>query len=377
MTLRFELTSSLTQVSASDWDALGSDEHPFTEHAFLLALEQTGCVGGKTGWAPAYLLGRRADGALVAAAPSYLKSHSYGEYVFDFGWADAARRAGIPYFPRFVVAAPMTPATGPRALVASEAPDLRRALGEAAIAAAAELGASSVHWLFLPEAEVEALGARYLPRLGYQFQWYNQGYRDFEDFLDAMSAHRRKEIRRERRQAAAAGLELAVEPAGALSAADWDAVWRCYLRTHEGRWSAPYLTRAFFEACGGQLAHRAVVATARRGGALVAMTLSFERGGVLYGRYWGALEDHRALHFELCYYQLVERAIRNRMRRVEAGAQGEHKLARGFVPTATWSAHHLRHPGLHAAVSSALVEERAAIRAAMAEAAAHAPFRAT
>jgi predicted N-acyltransferase len=364
-------------VAAAAWDALAGADDPFVEHAFLAHLERSGSVGKRAGQVPRHLIVER-DGVVVGAAPLYLKRHSQGEYIFDWGWADAAQRAGIPYYPKLVCAVPFTPATGPRLLVHpdADAASVRAELAAAAWALAGEVGAHSVHWLFVPEGEVGALvDAGYAARRSWQYHFTNPGYRDFDDLLDQMTGRRRKEIRRERRLARESGLELAVEPAHTLSAADLDALHRCYLSTIDAHGAIPYLTPAWWAGLGSVLGHRAWVATARRDGALVAGALAFQKGGHLFGRYWGALEELGMVHFELCYYQLLEHAIRVGLRRVEAGAQGEHKIPRGFLPSLTWSAHRLRHPGLDAAVREFLEREAAHVGSVVDQLGGRSPFR--
>ena len=379
--LTMAVTDSLARVPAEDWDALVGSDNPFVEHAFLASLEEAGCVGPGTGWTPRYLLVHRGSGpdtTLVGAAPAYAKTDGYGEYIFDWGWAEAAERARVPYYPKLTVAVPFTPATGPRLLVHPEADAVavEQLLAKGALSAAQQLGMHSVHWLFTTEQASKTLeAAGYMRRLSYQFHWRNQGWGCFDDYLGAMKAKRRKEIRRERR-ACAQGVVVDVEPASALTPVDLSALHRCYTRTIDGKWGRPYLNRRWFDALGPRLGHRALVVTARRNGALVAGALAFRKGRHLYGRYWGALEDHRALHFELCYYRLIQYACDEGMTLFEAGAQGYHKLARGFLPAVTHSAHWIRHPGLADAVDDFLSDEAKGVRARCAAMAESSPFRA-
>lgn len=350
--LTIEAVDSLTRVPAAAWDALAGEDNPFVEHAFLASLEEAGCVGQESGWIPRYLLARSGE-MLVGAAPAYIKLNSYGEYIFDWSWADAAQRSRVVYYPKLVIAVPFTPATGPRLLVHPDRdPDpIRQALARGARGLAERLNLQSVHWLFTTEAEAKLLASEgYRHRLSYQFHWRNRGYESFEDFLAALRSKRRKEVRRERRRAASADVVVAVEQGKDLSSEDWDRLHRCYLNTIEDRWAIPYLNPRWFGDLGERLGHRSVVVTVRREGRLVGGALAFRKGRHLYGRYWGCLESHDALHFEVCYYQLVEYAIKNGLALVEAGAQGHHKLARGFEASLTHSAHWLRHPGLADAV---------------------------
>ncbi|MCB9682259.1 MAG: GNAT family N-acetyltransferase [Alphaproteobacteria bacterium] len=381
VTLEVGTVATLSEVPAAAWDALAGPDNPFVEHAFLRWLEDAGCVGAEAGWQPAHVVvWQTSAGArtLVAAMPLYVKDNSYGEYIFDWGWANAAQRAGIRYYPKVVGAVPFTPATGPRLLVHpdADADALRPVLARAAREVADAVGASSVHVLFAEAEEVDALVPCGLaPRLSYQYHWHDRGFGDFDGYLAAMTARRRKEVRRERKQAAEAGLTLAVEGLADLDGDDLAALHGCYLSTLQDRWSQPYLTPAWFEGLAARVGHRGVVATARRDGRLVAASLAFTKGRHLYGRYWGALEPVRALHFELSYYQLIDWALAHGIVRFEAGAQGQHKLARGFLPELTWSAHWVRHPGLDRAVRSFLDEEAAHVRALVAAELAQGPFR--
>ena len=377
--LRLSLVGSLSNVKAEEWDPLVGGHHPFMEYAFLSTLEETGCVGGRSGWAPRYLLVHRMGGEqreLVGAAPAYLKDNSYGEYIFDWGWADASQRAGIPYYPKLVIAAPFTPATGPRTLVASGDDEaVRRVLAQGALAAAKELGCHSVHWLFTEAVDQQALvSAGYLSRSTYQFHWRNDDYGDFEGFLSALTAKRRKEIRRERRRARDSGCELAMVPGTDLTLAEIDAIYTCYRSTVDGHGQIPYLSRAFFERLTDPRLG-ALVSVARDNGRLVAMALAFHRGPHLYGRYWGAERFHDALHFELCYYSFIEWGLNNGVTLFEAGAQGHHKLARGFLPSITRSAHWLAHRGLSDAVARFLTEEATSVDASIRHFRERGPFR--
>jgi predicted N-acyltransferase len=378
VTLRIATIEGLGEVDEAAWDALSGEDHPFVEHAFLRSLEDERCVGADAGWQPAHVLVRDGD-ALVGAAPVYVKDHSQGEYVFDWGWADASERAGIPYYPKLVVAVPFTPATGPRLLVhpSADAPEVRAALVQGIRAVADAVGASSVHALFVPEVEAEALaGLGLRRRLSYQFHWEDHGYGDFEGWLATLTSKRRKELRRERRQAESLGLDLAVERVVDWPERDLHALFRCYATTiAQHGWSAAYLTESWFLALPERLGHRALVATARRHGALVAGSLAFQRGRHLYGRYWGALEPVPALHFELCYHRLIAWALEHGLTRFEAGAQGRHKLARGLMPAFTHSAHWIRHPGLDRAVGDFLKTEARRVAAEVAALAAHGPYR--
>ena len=374
-----DLITSLAEIAPGQWNRLAHGDDPFVEHAFLLALEQSGSVGGHSGWMPMHLVLRDAEGTPVAALPLYLKQHSYGEYIFDWSWASAAARAGIEYYPKLVSMVPFTPATGRRFLVAPEM-DLGEAVGpllNAANALAQRLQASSIHLNFLTQPELEAVvaaDARFLPRLSMQFHWENAGYRNFDEYLAKFRASLRKQVRKERKRAKESGLDIRVVEGKDLSRQDIEALQRFYMDTCYKRGSGPYLTPSFFDALDGLLAERVVAVLAYRDSQAVAGTLNFERGSHLYGRYWGCIEDHDALHFECCYYALIERAIDKGLTHFEAGAQGLHKLRRGLMPTAIHSAHHLLHPQLAQAVANYLPSEAYAVQQEIASLSEHGPF---
>lgn len=366
--------ASVGAVAPADWDALVPGDDPFLEHAFLSGLEETGCVGEGTGWTPRPLVARR-DGRVVGAVPLYEKDHSFGEFIFDWGWARAAAQAGLAYYPKLVAAVPFTPVTGRRLLgdEAGVARALEAGLGEAAGA----LRAHSVHVLFCTGDEKARLSATgFTPRLTDQLHWHNDaGWATFDDYLGAMRHSARKQVRRERRIARSHGLELELVPGPELDGAGWDALYRLYRDTVARKGGMAYLNRAFFEHLRSRLGHRVQVAVARRGSRVVAASLLFHKGEVLYGRYWGSFEPLDALHFELCYYLPIEWALEHGVTRFEAGAQGEHKLARGLLPAPIHSAHRLLHPGLAAAVAESLEWEREAVEDEMRLLAEHGPFR--
>ncbi|MFZ5492513.1 MAG: GNAT family N-acetyltransferase [Pseudomonadota bacterium] len=356
-TTRF--VDSLKAIPATAWDALQTDGNPFLRHAFLLALEETGCVGGRSGWASQHLLIEQ-DGRLLAAAPVYAKDHSYGEYVFDWAWANAYQRAGLRYYPKLVVAVPFTPVTGPRLLLApgADGAALLDRAGRALIEHAKALRASSVHWLFTPDRQTAALeGPQWLRRSGYQFHWENRGYGSFDDYLGALTAEKRKKVRRERRQVAEAGIGLRVVPGSAAGEAEWSAMYGFYRTTVARHGAIPYLGEAFFRQLGDTLADAVVLLLAERAGRYVAGALNLQGGGALYGRYWGCEADYHSLHFETCYYRAIEYCIDAGLARFEAGAQGEHKLSRGFLPVETHSLHWLAEPRFADAVADYLSEE--------------------
>ncbi len=359
-----EVVSTISEVSAADWDACANPDpatyHPFLSHAFLKALEDSGCVRAETGWAPRHLLLRDGTGALLGAMPLYLKGHSMGEYVFDYAWADAYERAGGDYYPKLQSSVPFTPVTGRRLLTPEDAPGWR---GEALLNAAVQLtqknDLSSLHLTFVPEAEWHH-GARLglLQRTGQQFHWLNEGYQSFNDFLAALASRKRKAVRKERREAVSAGIDIEWLIGSDITEAHWDSFYAFYLDTSNRKWGQPYLNRAFFSRVHAAMPEQVALCLARRDERYIAGALNFIGGDALYGRYWGAIEHHPCLHFEVCYYQAIELAIERRLARVEAGAQGEHKLARGYVPQTTYSLHYLAHPGLADAVEQFLKRER-------------------
>ncbi len=356
----------------------GNLYNPFVSHDFLSSLEQSHAVGGRTGWQPRHLLAETADGTLLGCAPTYIKTHSQGEYVFDRGWAEAFERAGGAYYPKLQVAVPFTPVTGPR-LLARPGPlaePVRGALADALaeITTASEL--SSAHITFLTETEWEALGKRgFLQRTDQQFHWQNAKYTTFEDFLGALASRKRKAIRRERKEAFAAGIEVRWLTGSDLTEDVWDAFFAFYMDTGSRKWGRPYLTRDFFSIVSEKMADRILLMMAKRAGRWIAGAINFLGCDTIYGRNWGALEHHPFLHFEVCYYQAIDYAIAHKLKWVEAGAQGEHKLARGYLPHTTYSAHFIANPGLRRAVAEYLARERAYVEAAGEELAAAAPFR--
>jgi uncharacterized protein len=352
--------------------------NPFISYDFLYALEASGSATARAGWQPQHVLAEGPDGAVHGAVPCYLKSHSQGEYVFDRGWAEAYERAGGQYYPKLQVSVPFTPATG-RRLLLRPSPGADR-VREGLIAGLIELcrrhETSSVHFTFLPEAECRALvGHGFLHRTDQQFHWENAGYAGFDAFLEALSARKRKTIKRERRDALAPGITIHWLTGKDLTEAAWDAFFEFYMETGSRKWGRPYLTRKFYSLIGASMADKIVLMMAKRAGRYIAGAINFIGSDALFGRHWGAIEHHPFLHFELCYYQAIEFAIDRKLKRVEAGAQGEHKLARGYLPVTTHSAHFIADPGLRRAVADYLVRERAYVEAAGQELAAAAPFR--
>ena len=354
--LDIRVLDDLSVVPAADWDRLAG-EQPFLRHAFLHALHETGCASGATGWMPQYLSAWR-NNELVAALPLYLKTHSYGEYVFDWAWADAYERCGLTYYPKLLSAIPFSPITGPR-LIGTD-PDARAELRRAALHLAAQV--SSLHVLFPDTSEAqEWQDAGCLMRRGVQFHWHNEGYENFDAFLGTLSRAKRKNIRQERRRVADAGVTLERKTGDRISADDWRFYTRCYNHTYRAHHSTPYLNLAFFERLGAMLPENVLMVIAQREGRPIAAALDLYTDDALYGRYWGALESVPGLHFEVCYYQALEFCIERGIALFEGGAQGEHKLARGFLPVETWSAHWLRHPQVNDAVERFLVREAAGL----------------
>ncbi len=353
------LASSVGSLPADQWDALTDGGNPFVSHAFLSAMEDSGSVGGRTGWTPAPLVVTMEDGTLAAALPAYAKSHSQGEYVFDHAWADAWHRAGGRYYPKLQIAVPFTPATGPRVLARDPlwAPPMLRAAEELCRAN----GFSSAHATFIAPEQVPLFeDAGWLIRSDIQFHWENRGYQSFDDFLAALSSRKRKDLRKERANAQA-GVDIRALTGAEIRAGHWDDFWRFYQDTSARKWGQPYLTREAFTLLGERMADRILLVMAYMDGSAVAGALNFIGADALYGRYWGAVIDKPFLHFELCYYQAIDAAIARGLARVEAGAQGGHKLARGYAPVQTRSAHYIAHDGFREAVADFLARERAGV----------------
>ncbi len=374
--LTLTLHPRIADIPAAEWDACAGVDNPFVSHAFLSAVEDSGSAGVRTGWLPQHAALRNGAGQLVAAAPMYAKSHSYGEYVFDHGWANAYEQAGGSYYPKLQVAVPFSPVPGPRLLCHPHAGVAPEALGAALAQACAELKLSSVHATFCTEAEWEALGqAGWLQRIGQQFHWENAGYGTFDDFLGALSSRKRKVLRRERRDANAAGLSFRALTGAEIAPQHWDAFYRFYQSTVDRKWGSAYLTRRFFPMLSERLGDRVVLMMAFDGATPVAGALNLVGRDALYGRNWGGRGDWPFLHFELCYYRAIDYAIEHGLARVEAGAQGEHKIQRGYLPRPTYSAHWIAHPSLRRAIGDYLDRERPAMLAQMADLATLSPFR--
>ncbi|HTN95700.1 MAG TPA: GNAT family N-acetyltransferase [Nordella sp.] len=376
--MKIEVVSSIETIPATAWDSCanpsGLSFNPFTSHAFLSALEKSGSAVRKTGWLGRHLIVKDDTGVIRAVAPVYLKSHSMGEYVFDHAWADAFERAGGHYYPKLQVAVPFTPVTGPRLLAPT--PELKTLLLAGLRQLAGESGASSVHITFMPEEDWRDFGAApWLRRTDTQFHWFNQDYSRFDDFLAALSSRKRKNIRKEREAVHAAGIACDWVTGRDITEAHWDHFFEFYVDTGSRKWGSPYLTRRFFSLIGESMADHILLVFARRSGQIIAGALNFIGSEALYGRNWGAIEQHANLHFEACYYQAIDFAISAKLARVEAGAQGPHKLARGYLPKTTHSLHYLAHPGLSRAVADYLAHERQAVAEDQSALAEHAPFR--
>ena len=403
--ITLEAVSSVSQIPAEDWDAcanpasapdtldgldtlaspsdycsnLISHYNPFISHAFFSSLEGSGSACARTGWGPRHLLARL-EGTIAGIVPCYLKSHSQGEYVFDRGWADAYERAGGRYYPKLQASVPFTPAAGPRLLIRGGADHERiaTALASGLVALCGVSKASSVHVTFAREAEWKLLAAHgFLQRTDQQFHWHNQGYGSFEDFLATLNSRHRKAIRRERREALAEGITIHPLTGSDITEDAWNAFFAFYMDTGSRKWGRPYLTRAFFSLIGESMAKDVLLVMARRNGRWIAGAINFIGSDTLFGRNWGAIEHHPFLHFEVCYYQAIDFAIRRGLKTVEAGAQGEHKIARGYLPQTTYSAHYIADPDLRRAISDYLRHERAYVAEAARELTHAGPFRKT
>ena len=372
-----QVLNGIGQADAHAWDACAGSDNPFLAHAFLLALEESGSVTAKTGWQPSHLAAFDASGRMVGAVPAYLKNHSYGEYVFDHAWANAYERAGGRYYPKLQVAVPFTPVPGPRLLLA---PGAGEAVADALIAALEEVGGrygvSSIHVTFPHEADWNRLGeAGWLRRTGVQYHWDNHGYATFDAFLDALNSRKRKAIRKERREVADSSVRLHTLTGDDLKPVHWNAFHHFYLETADRKWGGGYLNRKFFDLLGRTMADRVVLVMCEDGGEWVAGALNLLGSDTLYGRNWGSDGRYRFLHFEACYYRALDFAIERGLKRVEAGAQGEHKIQRGYLPVTTYSAHWVADAGFRRALDHHLAQERAAVAAEIEALAEMSPYR--
>lgn len=364
MTVTVEVINSLGGIDPATWDDCAGPENPFLSHAFLLAMEESGTACAETGWMPAHLIARQHD-QVSGVAPAYLKTHSYGEYVFDYSWAHAYQQLGGSYYPKLQVAVPFTPVPGPRLL--GKTPAATAALAEGLRAVAERMGVSGAHVTYCQYPEWEVLQrAGFLTRLDQQYHWPNHGYRDFDDFLSTLSSRKRKAIKRERERAHSHGLTIEVLTGKDLTEAHWDALFEFYLDTGNRKWGRPYLNREFFARLGQSMAAQVVLVMARQGSRWVAGAWNLLGSKALFGRNWGCVEHFDCLHFELCYYQAIEVAIARGLERVEAGAQGQHKLQRGYLPVPTYSAHFLADATFRGLIERYLREEKAEVRATIA-----------
>ncbi len=382
--LEAHILPSIGDVAAEQWDACVTGGHPFTRHAFLSALEDSGSATADTGWLGQHVVLKDQNGAVLGAVPMYLKNHSHGEYVFDHGWADAFERAGGRYYPKMQVSVPFTPATGPRLLLRPDAAAneeeenaLAMALLSACIQRCDQVDASSLHITFPGEAQAELMqDAGLLLRSGMQFHWQDDGYGDFDGFLESLASRKRKQIRRERREALIdAGLTVRALSGDEIEEHHWDAFFHFYQETGSRKWGMPYLTREFFSLLSQGMAEQVVLIMVENNGRAIAGALNLKSDDTLYGRNWGAIEYHKFLHFEVCYYQAIDYALAHGLSRVEAGAQGEHKLVRGYMPCPTYSAHWIANPSFRDAIGDYLIRETKQVDWEIEALGAHSPFR--
>lgn len=379
MSQDYTITSlkSISDIEEATWDACLETDHPFVKHAFLKALEDSQSVSAETGWMPYHLVLEHEED-IVGVAPMYVKGHSQGEYVFDHSWAHAYERAGGRYYPKLQLSVPFSPVTGPRFLVPAGPEQIARKnlLAAGAKEVAVKMGLSSVHLTFLLDNELSILKENdYHIRTGEQFHWVNNNYVQFGDFLDALSSRKRKAIRKERREANKEELEFEILTGSEISEKHWDAFFQFYIDTGNKKWGTPYLTRSFFGQIGQTLGEQTILFLVKRDQRYIAGALNFKSDDCLYGRYWGCIEEHRFLHFETCYYRAIDYAIEHGIKRVEAGAQGPHKLARGYLPTKTYSAHWMQDPGFHDAVADFLIAETRDMDAEIQYLKRHSPFK--
>ncbi|MBY5608778.1 GNAT family N-acetyltransferase [Rhizobium leguminosarum] len=384
--LSIRVERSFTAISPESWSRLSGASktcaaiayNPFVSHAFLSSLEESGSADAETGWLGHHLLLETGRGELIGALPGYLKNHSQGEYVFDHGWADAFERAGGRYYPKLQCSIPFTPATGPRLLVAEglQRLPIQSAIAESLKEVVRRLGISSAHITFVPDEEIGVFEMDgYLHRTDQQFHFINDGYADHEDFLETLASRKRKALRKERRAALENGISIDWLTGRDLTERIWDQFFKFYMDTGGRKWGRPYLTRKFYSLIGERMADDILLVMAKRDGRYIAGAINFIGGDTLYGRHWGSIEDHPFLHFEVCYHQAIDFALSKGLKRVEAGAQGEHKLARGYLPVTTHSAHYVAHAGLRRAIGDYLARERADIEQMSELLSEHSPFR--
>jgi predicted N-acyltransferase len=377
--MQTRIIEAIDQIDPDSWNSLASNDNPFIRHEFLATLEETGCASAATGWLPLHILCESAEGKLLGALPLYLKNNSYGEFVFDFAWANAYNQAGLNYYPKLVSAVPFTPATGPRLLVNAElsnATEVQLTLIEAATSLAPKVDASSLHILFPDEAQAAGLQqAGLLKRKDCQFHWHNDNYADFAEFVARFTAVKRKKVRRERRRIREAGIEFTTRSGNELTASDWEEIMPLYAATFLRRGRDPYLNKEFFIKIAKRIPDNVVVFTGHAGAELVAVAICFRSATTLYGRYWGASRFVDSLHFETCYYQGIDYCIANGLQTFEPGTQGEHKISRGFIPAETWSLHWLSRPDFAVAIDDYLGRERKNIDHYIDAVGEHVPYR--
>ena len=376
-TVTVRVHASIAEIRAATWDACAGEINPTISHAFLNALEESGSTTKRTGWTPLHLSLEGSDGEIIGVVPLYAKTHSYGEYIFDYGWADAFERAGGRYYPKLLSAVPFTPVPGPRLLIRpGTPPEAREHLLAGMVEFVNRRQISSLHVNFPETADAAAMiEAGFLQRLGQQFHWTNDGYRDFDDFLAALNSRKRKAVKKERREALAPGLDIEVLTGSDLKPRHWDAFFEFYLATSDRKWGSAYLNRRFFALIGERMPEKIVLFLARRGGKYVAGAFNLLSKETIYGRNWGSYGDYKFLHFECCYYQAIQFAITHGLKRVEAGAQGPHKIQRGYLPAPTYSFHWIPDPGFRRAVAQFLARERQMIEHKMEGLAEFSPFR--
>ena len=378
--MKFSVIGSLAEVSADDWNALVDSDNPFARHEFLIALERHDAVGEKFGWLPQYLLAHD-NNKLVAACPMYLKNNSYGEFVFDWDWASAYQRSGLEYYPKLVVSIPYTPVTGQRILLRDHSRrDIAQLVMNAAIEHAKQLGVSSLHWLFTDESDTDSFKQHddYSLRLGCQFHWQNKHYQDFDDYLSTMSSKKRKQIKRERRQVKEQGVEFEVLTGHDISEAQWHIYHQFYTDTFDRKSGYATLSLGFFQEIARTMPDNIVLVMAKYQGEYIASAFNLRGENTLYGRHWGCarnIDEFNNLHFEACYYQGLDYCIQNKLQRFEPGAQGEHKISRGFLPTKTWSAHWIANPQFKVAIDDFLLRETRVMEDYIQELETHSPFK--
>ena len=375
---KVKIVESLSDISAFDWDSCANSKNPTVSHGFLSALEDSKSVTIESGWKPQHIIISDSKNKVSAVTPLYLKSHSYGEYVFDWGWAEAYERYGGQYYPKIQCSVPFTPITGPRLLTGeSSTSDLKELLASSAVEYCSSLGASSVHLTFLPKKDWRMLGAKgWLRRTGEQFHWQNKGYQNFDDFLSELSSRKRKNIKKERQNVLKHNLEIKIMGGSEITEAMWDSFYNFYKNTSEKKWGYTYLKRSFFSLISQRIPEKILLIMAFENGSPVAGALNLCDKTTLYGRNWGCIEDYKFLHFELCYYQAIEYAISCKLSSVEAGAQGgEHKLRRGYLPVPTYSVHWIQDPLLRDAIARFLISERSAVEDGIGYLARYSPFK--